>query len=154
MFQRHAINKITSRKINDKKVNNTESLLTQFGDKHTYSGDYQARKEILVYTNDLGPIRLDFNLRTPRSEIPSHYPTVKHNPCYYQTIRLKTHKWWSCLQTNNYDLAYKLWCSTTSFQLNKQSLTCIKMIQERLTINSTKLASTGYKSRHTNDSKP
>jgi len=31
---------------------------------------------------DLGPTRLDFNLGTPRSAIPSHYPTVSHNPCY------------------------------------------------------------------------
>jgi len=30
---------------------------------------------------DLGPTRLDFNLGTPRSEIPSHYPTVSHSPC-------------------------------------------------------------------------
>jgi len=30
---------------------------------------------------DLGPTRLNFNLGTPRSEIPSHYPMVSHNPC-------------------------------------------------------------------------
>jgi len=30
---------------------------------------------------DLGPTRPDFNLGTPRSEIPSQYPTVNHNPC-------------------------------------------------------------------------
>jgi len=35
-------------------------------------------------TQDLGPARLDFNLETPRSEIPSHYPTINHNPCDYQ----------------------------------------------------------------------
>jgi len=28
------------------KKKGTESLLTQFGDKHTYSGGYQVRKEI------------------------------------------------------------------------------------------------------------
>jgi len=33
-------------KIKDKKVKGTMSLLTQFGDKHTYSGSFQARKEI------------------------------------------------------------------------------------------------------------
>jgi len=36
-------------------------------------------------TLDLGHTRIDFNLRTPRSEISSHYPTVNHNPCDYQT---------------------------------------------------------------------
>jgi len=30
---------------------------------------------------DLGPTRLDINLGTPRSEIPSHYPMVSHSPC-------------------------------------------------------------------------
>ena len=30
----------------DRKVKGTVSLLTQFGDKHNYSGGYQARKEI------------------------------------------------------------------------------------------------------------
>jgi len=35
-----------NKKINDKKVKNTMSLLTQFGDKHTYNGGYQGRKEI------------------------------------------------------------------------------------------------------------
>jgi len=77
-----------------KKVKDTVSLLTQFGDKHTYSGGYQARKEIhycslysialsklLVYTKYLGPTRTDFNLGTPRSKIPSHYPIINHNPC-------------------------------------------------------------------------
>ena len=47
MFKHHEIS-ITkkNKKINDKKVKNTVSLLTQFGDKHIYSGGYQARKEI------------------------------------------------------------------------------------------------------------
>jgi len=36
-------------------------------------------------TQDLGPTCLDFNLGTPRSEIPSNYPTVNHNSCDYQT---------------------------------------------------------------------
>jgi len=46
MFQHHEINKNKNKKINDKKVKNTMSLLTQFGDKHTYSRGYQVRKEI------------------------------------------------------------------------------------------------------------
>jgi len=33
-------------KVNDKKLKGTKSLLSQFGDKHTYSRGYQARKEI------------------------------------------------------------------------------------------------------------
>jgi len=45
MFQHHVISRNKNKKINDKKVKNTVSLLTQFGDKHTYSGGYQARKE-------------------------------------------------------------------------------------------------------------
>jgi len=46
MFQHHEVNRNKSKKIKDKKVKNTMKLLTQFGDKHTYSGGYQARKEI------------------------------------------------------------------------------------------------------------
>jgi len=47
MFQHHATNRNKNKKkINDKKVKNTVSLLIQFGDKHTYFGGYQARKEI------------------------------------------------------------------------------------------------------------
>ena len=45
MFQHHEININKNRKVNDKKVKNTVSLLTQFSDKHTYSRGYQARKE-------------------------------------------------------------------------------------------------------------
>ena len=94
IFQHHVINRNKNKKINDKKGKNTKSLLTQFSDKHTYSGGYQARKEIhqcspysiafsklLVYTKDLGPTCIDFNLGTPRSKIPSHYPIVSHSPC-------------------------------------------------------------------------
>jgi hypothetical protein len=36
MFQDHEINRNKNKKINDRKVKNTMSLLTQFGDKHTY----------------------------------------------------------------------------------------------------------------------
>jgi len=46
MFQHQLVNRINNKKLNDKKVNGTESLLTQFGDKHAYSGGYQAKKEI------------------------------------------------------------------------------------------------------------
>jgi len=33
-------------KVKDKKLKCTGRLLTRFGDKHTYFGGYQARKEI------------------------------------------------------------------------------------------------------------
>jgi len=92
------------------------SLLTQFGDKHAYFGGYQARKEIhycspyfialiklLIYTKDLGHTHLDFNLGTPRSEIPPHYPTVNHNPCDYQTLNNK--QTMKLPSNNNYNLA-------------------------------------------------
>ncbi|KEH22074.1 Pmr5/Cas1p GDSL/SGNH-like acyl-esterase family protein [Medicago truncatula] len=46
MFQHRASNKHKRNKIKEKKVKGTASLLTQFRDKHTYSGGYQARKEI------------------------------------------------------------------------------------------------------------
>jgi len=46
MFQHYEVNRNKNKKINDKKVKDTMSLLTQFGDKHTYFGGYQARKEI------------------------------------------------------------------------------------------------------------
>ena len=40
-----------------------------------------ALTKLLVYTKDLGPTHIDFNLGTPRSEIQSHYPMVSHSPC-------------------------------------------------------------------------
>jgi len=46
MFQHRTISINKNKKIYDKKVKDTVSLLTQFGNKHTYSGGYQARKEI------------------------------------------------------------------------------------------------------------
>ena len=46
MFRHYENKKIKRKKINDKKVKRHSELLTQFGDKHTYSGGYQARKEI------------------------------------------------------------------------------------------------------------
>jgi len=53
-------------------------------------------------TQDLGPTRIDFNLGTPRSEIPSHYPTVNQNPYDYHTQNKQMVK---LLQTNIYNLA-------------------------------------------------
>jgi len=85
MFQHHSVNRNKNKKINGRKVKDTISLLIQFGDKHTCSGGYQAGRKstsvVLIQKlsvnssftlYDLGPTRLDFNLRTPRSEIPSH----------------------------------------------------------------------------------
>jgi len=46
MFQHRKSNKNKNKKVNDKKVKNTVNLLTQFGDKHTYSRGNQAIKEI------------------------------------------------------------------------------------------------------------
>jgi hypothetical protein len=40
------INKQIKENIKDRNVNGTGYLLTQFGDKHTYSGGYHVRKEI------------------------------------------------------------------------------------------------------------
>jgi len=45
MFKHHA-NKQKNVKIKDKKIKGIEGLLTQVSDKHSYSGGYQARKEI------------------------------------------------------------------------------------------------------------
>ena len=45
MFKHHA-NKQKKRKNKRKELKGTEGLLTQFGDKHTYSRGYQSRKEI------------------------------------------------------------------------------------------------------------
>jgi len=41
-----AENEHNKENIKDKKVKGTRELLTHFSDKHTYSGGYQARKEI------------------------------------------------------------------------------------------------------------
>jgi len=46
MFQHRMIRRNKNKKINEKKLKDTVSLLTQFGDKHTYFGGYQASKEI------------------------------------------------------------------------------------------------------------
>jgi len=46
MFQHHRVNRNKNKKINDKKVKGTVSLLTQFGDKHTYYGGNPTWKEI------------------------------------------------------------------------------------------------------------
>ena len=98
MFQRHANKHKICKKINDKKVKYTESLLTQFGTNHLHLGATKlGRKSTTVVlilslsanssftTLDLGPTRIDFNLGIPRFEIPSHYSTINHIPCDYQT---------------------------------------------------------------------
>jgi len=98
MFKHYANKHKMYKKINDKKVKGIESLLTQFGITHLHMGATKpGRKSTSVVlilslsanssftTLDLGPTRIDFNLGTPRSEIPSHYPTVNHSPCDYQT---------------------------------------------------------------------
>jgi len=46
MFQHHEVNRNKNKKINDKKLKGTVSLLLQFVDKHTYFGGYQVKKEI------------------------------------------------------------------------------------------------------------
>jgi len=98
MFQHHANKHKMCKKINDKKVKDTKSLLTQFGTTHLHLGATKTGRKstsvVLILslsanssftTLDLGPTHIDFNLGTPRSEILSHYPTVNHNPCDYQT---------------------------------------------------------------------
>jgi len=44
MFQHHDISRNKNKKINDKKVKSTVSLLTQFGDKHTYFGGLPSQE--------------------------------------------------------------------------------------------------------------
>ena len=81
---------------------------------------------------DLEPTRLDFNLGTPRSEIPSHYPMVSHSPCDLSDLKQQTQdeatfKQITTALLNSFGVAHK------SLQLYTQSLTSIKMIQESLT---------------------
>ena len=98
MFQHQANKHKMCKKINDKKLKNTERLLTQFDTTHLHLGATKlGRKSTSVVlilslsanssftTLDLGPTHIDFNLGTLRYEISSHYPTVNHNPCDYQT---------------------------------------------------------------------
>ncbi|KEH17332.1 hypothetical protein MTR_0022s0020 [Medicago truncatula] len=100
------------------------SLLIQFGDNTpTLEATKPGRKSTSVVriqqlsanhvcTNDLGPTRTDFNLGTPRFEIPSHSLTTDHIPCDTQitnTIKMKlpsnnttehrTSQLWGSLQT-------------------------------------------------------
>ena len=44
MFQHHANKHKIRKKINEKKVKDTESLLIQFGDKHIYSGGLPSQE--------------------------------------------------------------------------------------------------------------
>ena len=166
MFQHHNVNRNKNKKINDKKVKDTVSLLTQFGDKHTYSVGYQARKEIhqcspysialsklVVYTKDLGPTRIDFNLGTPRSEIPSHYPMVSHSPSDLSDLNTN-----SCMKllsnsTTN-TLLTRFGVVHTSLQLNKSPQHVSQSIQERLTNIRTKLESNDTRVEHTKTQNP
>jgi len=68
-------------------------LLTQFGDNTpTLDATKPGRKSTSVVriqnisanhicTNDLGPTHTDFNLGTPRFQIPSHSLTTDHKLC-------------------------------------------------------------------------
>jgi len=64
-------------------VTNTPTLgATKQGRKSTSVALIQKLSEKSSFTlYDLGPTHLGFNLRTPRSEISYHYPTVSHSPC-------------------------------------------------------------------------
>ena len=81
-------------------MTNTPTLgATKLGRKSTSVVLIQKLSENSSFTlYDLGPTRLDFNLGTPRSEIPSHYPLVNHNPCdlsdskQYQMVKLPSNK--------------------------------------------------------------
>jgi len=105
-------------------------LLIQFGDKYTYSGGYQARKEIhwcnLYFkfsanssftTLDVGPTRLNFNLGTLRSEIQSHFPQSTTAPVI-KRLQLNLVKLPS---KTNYLHVSQLW-SSNYLQLNKTVL--------------------------------
>jgi len=48
MFQHRKVNRNKNKKLNDKKVKDTMSLLTQFGDKHTYSGGLPSQEGNLL----------------------------------------------------------------------------------------------------------
>ena len=110
-FQHHANRRWNVQKVNDNKVKNTKCLLTQFSDNTTTLGatkpggksisvvfiqKLSANSSLTLY--DLGPTRIDFNLGTPRSEIPSHYPMVSHSSCdlsdqkHKQTVKLPSIK--------------------------------------------------------------
>jgi len=78
---------------NKQKSKNAQSLSTQFGDNTpTLEATKLGRKSTSVVriqklsanhvcTNDLGPTRTDFNLGTPRFEIPSYSLTIDHRLC-------------------------------------------------------------------------
>ena len=54
---------------------------TKSGRKSTNVVRIQKLSAKHVCTNDLGPTRIDFNLGTPRFEIPSHSLTNDHRLC-------------------------------------------------------------------------
>ena len=97
-----------------------------------------ALSKLLVYTKDLGPTRIDFNLGTPRSEIPSHYPMVSHSPCDLSDLntnkkmKLPSNKLpntvlhsFAVVHNLPSFLLQSLGVENMSLQLNKQSQTCI-----------------------------
>jgi len=133
-------------------------LLTQFGaTSPTLEATKPGRKSTSVVlilsfsanssftTVDLGPTRIDFNLGTPRSEIPSHFPQSTTTPVIIrlqtqQKMKLPSNKTTPCLKAFVYhNLPTSVLHSfgvVHNLQLSKiQSLTCIKVIQERLTNN-------------------
>jgi len=135
-------------------------LLTQFGaTSSTLEATKPGRKSTSVVlilsfsanssftTLDLGPTRINFNLGTPRSEIPSHFPQSTTAPVM---IRLQTQQKMKVPSNklpnsvlHSFGEVHKLPTSVlhsfgvvNNLQLNEtQSLTCIKMIQEMLTNN-------------------
>jgi len=79
------------------------SLLTQFGATSV------ALSKLLVYTKDLGPTRIDFNLGTPRSEISSHSLQTITAPVILSLQTQSKMKLPSKQPT--YNCASQLWCS-------------------------------------------
>jgi len=74
------------------------SLLTQFG---ATSPTLSFSVNSSFTTLDLGPTRIDFNLGTPRSEIPSHFPQSTTAPVI---IRLQTQQKMKLPSNKNYTL--------------------------------------------------
>jgi len=93
MFKHRASRKQTDQgKYKKRNINGTVSLLTQFGDKHIFSEGYQTRKEIhwcnpsskfsanfKFTTYHLDTTRIDFNLKTHRFDISSHFHSINQS---------------------------------------------------------------------------
>jgi hypothetical protein len=95
---------------------------------------------VLDFLDTSGMGVIDFNLGNLRSEIPSHYPTVNHSPCDYQTLNNRHNDEVTFKQ--NYTLLKSFGVSQLSFKLNTQSLTCITNDTRKAHNKGTKLAST------------